>query len=51
MEMTRLELIAQICKRMANELKEDNDRAEAKELELDKDFTFDPHIIKLARDE
>ena len=29
--MTRLELIAQICKRMADDLKEDNDRAEEKE--------------------
>lgn len=29
--MTRLELIAEICKRMADELKEDNDRAEEKE--------------------
>lgn len=29
--MTRLELIAKICKRMADDLKEDNDRAEEKE--------------------
>lgn len=29
--MTRLELIAQICKRMADDLKEDNDRAEERE--------------------
>lgn len=29
--MTRLELIAQICKRMADDLKEDNDRVEEKE--------------------
>ena len=29
--MTRLELIAEICKRMADDLKEDNDRAEEKE--------------------
>jgi hypothetical protein len=26
--MTRLEMIAEICKRMADDLKEDNDRAE-----------------------
>ena len=31
--MTRLELIAEICKRMADDLKQDNDRAEEKELE------------------
>ena len=53
MEMTRLELIAQICKRMANELKEDNDRAEEKD-KLDdsdmRDLSFDPHIIQLIRD-
>lgn len=29
--MTRLELIAEICKRMADDLKEDNDRAEEKD--------------------
>jgi hypothetical protein len=29
--MTRLEIIAEICKRMADDLKEDNDRAEEKE--------------------
>jgi len=29
--MTRLELIAEICKRMADDLKEHNDRAEEKE--------------------
>jgi hypothetical protein len=29
--MTRLELIAEICKRMADDLKEDNDFAEEKE--------------------
>jgi len=29
--MTRLELIAQICKRMADDLKEDNDLAEERE--------------------
>lgn len=29
--MTRLELIAEICKRMADDLKEDNDRAEERE--------------------
>lgn len=29
--MTRLELIAEICKRMADDLKEDNDRADEKE--------------------
>jgi hypothetical protein len=29
--MTRLEMIAEICKRMADDLKEDNDRAEEKE--------------------
>ncbi len=29
--MTRLELIAQICKRMADDLKEDNDSAEERE--------------------
>ena len=31
LEMTRLELIAEICKRMADDLKEDNDRAEERE--------------------
>jgi hypothetical protein len=51
LEMTRLELIAEICKRMANDLKEDNDKAEAKELSDREDFTYDPHIIKLAQDE
>ena len=49
--MTRLELIAQICRRMTQELKEDNDKAEEKELSDREDFTYDPHIIKLARDE
>lgn len=29
--MTRLELIAEICKRMAEDLKDDNDRAEERE--------------------
>ena len=29
--MTRLEMIAVICKRMADDLKEDNDRAEERE--------------------
>ena len=29
--MTRLEMIAEICKRMADDLKEDNDRAEERE--------------------
>jgi hypothetical protein len=29
--MTRLEMIAEICKRMADDLKEDNDCAEEKE--------------------
>ena len=29
--MTRLEMIAEICKQMADDLKEDNDRAEEKE--------------------
>ncbi len=29
--MTRLELIAEICKRMADDLKQDNDRAEERE--------------------
>ena len=29
--MTRLELIAEICKRMADDLKEDNDRAEERD--------------------
>ena len=29
--MTRLELIAEICKRMADDLKKDNDQAEEKE--------------------
>ena len=51
--MTRLELIAQICKRMADDLKEDNDRAEEKERLDDsdiRDFSFDPHIIQLTRD-
>ena len=49
--MTRLEMIAEICKRMADDLKEDNDKAEAKELSDREDFTYDPHIIKLAQDE
>ena len=29
--MTRLDRIAEICKRMADDLKEDNDRAEERE--------------------
>lgn len=29
--MTRLEMIAEICKRMADDLKEDNERAEERE--------------------
>jgi len=29
--MTRLEMIAEICKQMTDDLKEDNDRAEEKE--------------------
>lgn len=29
--MTRLEMIAEICKRMADDLKEDNNRAEERE--------------------
>ena len=29
--MTRLEMIAEICKRMADDLKEDKDRAEERE--------------------
>ncbi len=29
--MTRLEMIAEVCKRMADDLKEDNDRAEERE--------------------
>jgi hypothetical protein len=45
--MTRLELIAEICKRMADDLKEDNDRAEAKELSDREEVSFDPHIIKM----
>jgi len=49
--MTRLELIAEICKRMTQDLKEDNDKAEEKELSDREDFTYDPHIIKLARDD
>lgn len=52
--MTRLELIAQICRQMAEDLKDSNDRAEEKErkeLSDREDLTFDPHIIRLARDE
>jgi len=49
--MTRLEMIAEICKRMADDLKEDNDKAEAKELSDREDFTYNPHTIKLAREE
>lgn len=49
--MTRLELIAEICKRMAQELKEDNDRADEKELMDDKELSFNPHNMKLNQDE
>jgi hypothetical protein len=49
--MTRLELIAQICRQLAEDLKADNDKADIKELSDREDFTYDPHIIKLARDE
>jgi hypothetical protein len=52
--MTRLELIAQIVREMAEDLKADNDRADEKELKRlsdREDLTFDPHIIKLVRDE
>ena len=48
--MTRLELIAEICKRMADDLKEDNDRAEEKELLEDGDISFNPNLIRLSRD-
>ena len=47
--MTRLEMIAEICKRMADDLKEDNDRAEAKELSDREEVFLDPHIIKLSQ--
>jgi hypothetical protein len=47
-KMTRLELIAQICKRLDRE-REENNRLEQKELNLD-DLTFEPHIIKIERD-
>lgn len=47
--MTRLEMIAEICKRMADDLKEDNDRAEAKELSDREEVSLDQHIIKLSQ--
>lgn len=43
--MTRLELIAQICKRMADDLKEDNDRAEEKEQQLEAQKKMDDDEI------
>ena len=49
--MTRLELIAEICKKMAQELKEDNDRAEQKELQENRDIEFVPHVMRLSHDE
>jgi len=47
-KMTRLELIAQICKRLDRE-RQEGDRIEQKELDLD-ELTFEPPIIKLERD-
>ena len=47
-KMTRLELIAQICKRLDRE-REESDRLEQKELNLD-DLNFEPHIIKIESD-
>jgi len=49
--MTRLELIAEICKRMADDLKKDNDRAEVKELSDQKEVSFDPHTIQLTKNQ
>lgn len=43
--MTRLELIAEICKRMADDLKEDNDRAEEKEQQLEAQKKMDDDEI------
>lgn len=54
LEMTRLELIAQICKRMTEDLKESNDKAEERD-RLDnsdlQDLCFEPHQVKLNREE
>lgn len=43
--MTRLELIAEICKRMADDLKEDNDRAEEREQQLEAQKKMDDDEI------
>lgn len=48
--MTKLQLIVEICKQMADDLKKDNDRAEAKELSDQEKVSYDPHIIKLVKE-
>jgi len=51
--MTRLELIAEIVSKMHQELKEDNDRAEQKELleiKYREEPIVDPDILKYSKD-
>lgn len=43
--MTRLKLIAEICKRMADDLKEDNDRAEEREQQKEAQKKIDDNEI------
>lgn len=47
---TRLELIAEIAKRLQRERDQSEEETEMKELSDRDDFTFEPHIIKLNRD-
>ena len=47
---TRLELIAEIAKRLQRERSQDEDEIEIKELSDRDDYTFELHIIKLNHD-
>jgi hypothetical protein len=47
---TRLELIAQVAKKLQQE-RNQSDEVDEKELGDRNEFTFEPHIIKLNRDE
>lgn len=49
--MTRLELIAQICKRLAQQSKDNEGRADEEELLHDKELSFDPYHEKLDKDD
>lgn len=47
---TRLELIAEIAKRLQRQRSQDQDEHEVNELSDRSEFEFEPHIIKQNRD-